>query len=498
MISTRGKRVVVAGASGFVGRGLPEELSSRFELIGLSRDPERTGRKTAGTGYRWRKSDLFFRAQTRRALRGADAAVYLVHSLLPSARLTQGQVGDLDIICADNFGRAAEFHGLDHIVHLSHMPAETTDATSDFLSSRPEVEATLASYRTPVTTLRASMVVGAGGSVTDVLSALTRQLPAILSPRWARTRTSPIARADVVALIAHLIDQTGFSGRAHHIGGPEAVTFERMLRITADLTGRDRRFLSIPVRAPGWSARALSLLTGRPRAAMRLLVDSLRADTSVEDHSLFDEFGLEAQSVESMLREAHETGRQSAELPATTDDEETAALVGPRPRNEVRAVHRLEQPTEHNAAWVSREYRRWLPQFFGHFIEVRRSGETTIVFGVRFFGWPLLKLEFDDEASTEHRQLYWIRGGLLARGGGDGRLEFREILGGRRILAAIHGYRPRLPWVLYLATQARIHHFTMRAFNRHLTGLAESTDTPGPARLTDASQHPTEPHEPSE
>lgn len=498
MTSSRQKTVVVAGASGFVGRALPERLGSGYDLIGLSRDPEHTRQKAGRADYRWRKSDLFSRAQTRRALRGADAAVYLVHSLLPSARLTQGQVGDLDIICADNFGRAAEFHGLDHIVHLSHMSTGATDATSDFLSSRPEVEATLASYQTPVTTLRASMILGAGGSVSDALSALTGRLPTLVLPAWAHTRTSPIARSDVVALIAKLIEQTGFSERAHRIGGPEAVTFEKMLRITAELTGRDRRFLSIPVRAPGWSARFMSLLTGQPLAVMRMLVDSLRVDTTVDEHPLFDEFGLEARSVESTLREAHTADRRPTGLPAATDDEETSALVSPPPRDEVRAVHRLEQPVGHSAAWASREYRRWLPRFFGHFIEIRRSDESMVAFAVRWLGWPLLKLELDREVSTEHRQLYWIRGGLLARGDADGRLEFREILGGRRILAAIHAFRPRLPWVLYLATQARVHHWTMRAFNRHLNRLAESTRAPKRPRLPDAPQRPTDHHEPPE
>jgi hypothetical protein len=48
------------------------------------------------------------------------------------------------------------------------------------------------------------------------------------------------------------------------------------------------------------------------------------------------------------------------------------------------------------------------------------------------------------------------------------RFEFREVLNGSAILAAVHDYRPRLPWPLYNAFQARVHVWIMRLFARHL------------------------------
>ena len=63
----------------------------------------------------------------------------------------------------------------------------------------------------------------------------------------------------------------------------------------------------------------------------------------------------------------------------------------------------------------------------------------------------------------------------MAREGAEGppgQLEFRSVLGGRHVLAALHHYRPRLPWRLYRLTQARVHLWVMRAFGRHLGRLA--------------------------
>jgi hypothetical protein len=72
--------------------------------------------------------------------------------------------------------------------------------------------------------------------------------------------------------------------------------------------------------------------------------------------------------------------------------------------------------------------------------------------------------------------LYYITGGLLARVRPHepvrGRLEFRVVLGGSHVLAAIHDFEPRLPWFIYTLTQAKVHLFIMKAFSRHLQRIA--------------------------
>jgi len=57
-----------------------------------------------------------------------------------------------------------------------------------------------------------------------------------------------------------------------------------------------------------------------------------------------------------------------------------------------------------------------------------------------------------------------------------GRLEFREVLDKKYVLVAIHDYVPTLPWFIYSFTQARIHLWVMKNFNRHLLKIAVSSD----------------------
>ncbi|MCA9519102.1 MAG: NAD(P)H-binding protein, partial [Myxococcales bacterium] len=93
--------VVVAGANGFVGRALTPRLAQRFRVIGLSRS------ERADLGVPSRRCDLLSHDDAARALEGADLAVYLVHAMMPSDRLVQGDFDDIDLVAADNFARAA-------------------------------------------------------------------------------------------------------------------------------------------------------------------------------------------------------------------------------------------------------------------------------------------------------------------------------------------------------------------------------------------------------
>src|SRR5689334_6858701 len=89
------RTVVVAGATGFIGRPLGAVLARRgLKVVGLTR-----GRGAPPPGYsELRQCDLFSLEDAERALEGARYAVYLVHSMMPSARLTQGGFSDLDLL----------------------------------------------------------------------------------------------------------------------------------------------------------------------------------------------------------------------------------------------------------------------------------------------------------------------------------------------------------------------------------------------------------------
>ena len=462
-------RVAVAGASGFVGRALLAALTPASDVVALTRAAE--GR-AAADGVTWRSCDLFNLRETERALEGCDRAVYLVHSMMKSARLSQGTFDDMDLVCADNFARAAATKKLSHIVYLGGIvPPPEGGPLSRHLESRLEVERTLAAHGVPVTTLRAGLVVGAGGSSFQMMSRLVERLPIMVAPRWTRSKSQAIALPDVVALLCYALAHPELAGRFYDVGCPDVVTYAEMLRLTGEALGKHTRIVTVPMATPKLSLLWVSLVAGAPRELVRPLVESLRHDM-VAEHGLELQAraGVDALPLRAALALAVREQRKPALARATTKRPPAPA----QPEDgRARSVQRLPLPEGRDAAWVAAEYARWLPRFLRPFLRVEVDATRTCRFYFWPLRWPLLVLSFSRERSAPDRQLFYVTGGLLAKTveGARPRLEFRSVLDGAYVIAAVHDFAPRLPWLLYRFTQAIVHLLVMRGFGRHLAAM---------------------------
>ena len=103
--------VAIAGASGFVGTFLRNELAKRYSFRALTRSPAVAESRNRDSGTEWVTCDLYSPPKVAKALEGCRTAIYLVHSMSPSSRLTQANFADLDLLLADNFIRGAEAAG---------------------------------------------------------------------------------------------------------------------------------------------------------------------------------------------------------------------------------------------------------------------------------------------------------------------------------------------------------------------------------------------------
>ncbi|MGM0555924.1 MAG: NAD-dependent epimerase/dehydratase family protein [Myxococcota bacterium] len=474
---TSQKRIVIAGASGFIGQALSERLGDEFELVGLTRDSTRLEHDQQGN-FEWVLCDLFSRKQTRDALEGADYAIYLVHSLTPSAALTQGNYRDMDLICADNFARACSTHDVEQVIYISGIMPENEDF-SGHLASRLEVERTLGAYGTPVTTLRAGLIVGPGGSSTMMVIRLAERLPWMLCPKWTETVSQPIALRDVIELVEFVLGNADTYDEHYDIGGPDEMTYQEVLQTTADLLGKNPRMFSVPFLSPALSVLWIRLFSGISTALVRPLVESMSYEMITDDRRLQEAAGQEPTPFKEAMAHAVDVYKNNGEkLPVRTRKQATGArLVKYEPVNKVRSVQRLPLPPGQDATWVAREYARWLPRAMRPFLRVEVDDDGNMKFFISILPWwPLLELDYADVVSQTDRQLYWITGGLLAQEQDFGRLEFREVLGGRYVLAAIHDFKPRLPWWIYKATQAIVHLLVMHAYRRYLGRASEDLE----------------------
>lgn len=469
-------RVCIAGATGFIGRKLCEALADHHQVIALTRravsaEPESaTVSAENSPGILWRSADLFSLLQLERALEGADTAIYLVHSMLPASRLTQGRFEDLDLILADNFARAAKLRGVKRIIYVGGlMPS---GELSPHLRSRFEVERALAAHGVDLVALRAGLVIGPQSSSYRIMERLVDRLPVMTCPRWTSSHCQPIALPDVIDVIVKVVDDPALPAGNYDIAGPEILSYLEMMQRVAALRNVRRLMVRVPFVSPTISRLWVSTVTNTPRALVYPLIESLQHDMVARDVNLQRRYRLQPMGFDAAVQAASAFTKTNNTLGGSTPP------VSQRRGDEstVTSVQRLPLPAGRSVSWVAAEYAAWLPRFLSPLLKVSTSHQGHLRFTVRPLGpigpeLHLLELTYSPERSSKTRQLYYLTGGLLLRrvaGRPRGRLEFRAVPDAPSCIAAVLDFRPRLPWFIYRFTQALVHLLVMMFFARHL------------------------------
>jgi uncharacterized protein YbjT (DUF2867 family) len=274
-------RILIAGATGFVGRALaPALVRAGHDVKAATRRPSRYDGAGEPVGM-----DVANEGSIKEALEGCGAAYYLVHSMESEA------FADRDRWAAERFGEAAAAFDV-RVVYLGAM--STDIAASEHLRSRHEVGCILRE-RADVVELRAAIVLGRGGASFEIMRQLVERLPVMVCPSWVTTRSQPIALTDAVRYLASSLD---IPAGAYDIGGADVLTYEQMMRRYATITKRRRLIVKVPVLTPRLSSLWISLITDQPASIARPLVDGLRAEVIVTDDRIcanlpFDPMGFD-------------------------------------------------------------------------------------------------------------------------------------------------------------------------------------------------------------
>ena len=213
---------VLAGATGFIGRWIIEVFQNDFQIIALSR---KKVKNNPNQNILWKEVDLYSMSSTELALEGADIAIYLVHSMLPSTRLNQGKFEDTDLLLADNFSRAAQKNNLKQIIYIGGILPKDKHKISNHLLSRYEVEKTLGSRDTPLTAIRAGIIIGPGGSSFKIVKNLVKNLPVMACPQWTKSKNQPIDVFDILSLLKQCMGNPKTYSKNIEIGGDQVMSY---------------------------------------------------------------------------------------------------------------------------------------------------------------------------------------------------------------------------------------------------------------------------------
>jgi uncharacterized protein YbjT (DUF2867 family) len=267
------RNVLVTGATGFVGRALvPALRAAGHRVTGTTR------RLHGGLDDRveWVKADLSHPDSLRSAVRGVEAAYFLVHGMALG-----GDYPEEERRTAAAFAHAAHRAGLERIVYLGGLAPR--GEPSKHLASRLAVGEVLRAGPVPSLELRASMIVGPGSASWQVVRDLALRLPAMLLPSWARSRTCPVWIGDVVRALVAAVELPLPESACFDLPGPDVLTVREILTCVAALEGRALPALDVPLPSPRISSAWLRLVCDADWRVVRELVLGLAHDLLPRD-----------------------------------------------------------------------------------------------------------------------------------------------------------------------------------------------------------------------
>ncbi len=446
------KKILLTGASGYIGSHLMNKLKDNYEIIAISRNIEN---KSNEQNVTWKAADLFDLNEITEVMEDIDIAIYLVHSMMPSAKLTQASFEDMDALLADNFAKAASYNKVQHIVFMSGLIPNTNEL-SPHLRSRLECEQILGSYGVPVSTLRAGLIIGSKGSSYPILKKLVERLPGLLLPKWAYNTTLPVAIDDVIDGLYKIVERNPNENESIDIGGPSHMTYKDLFKQTAEVLDKRLPTIDLPI-IPIWLSKYwVKLISGVPKEMVYPLMDSLIHDMIRNDENIVKDISIGKIDYKESVRNAleEETKTQKKGKSSRKGD-----------IKDVRAISRVVLPKDVNMIQLAESYANFLNRITLNVVN-SDFNEDNFTISVPCLNKDLLLLRKDFKASNNERILYRIVGGDFASDsdGGNARLEFRRLPNSDACIIALQEYEPTLPWWVYKYTQAKVHKSVMNLF----------------------------------
>ncbi|MEU4347758.1 SDR family oxidoreductase [Streptomyces sp. NPDC023838] len=277
--------VLVTGATGYIGgRLVPELLDAGYRVRCLARTPGKLRDLVWAGRVETVRGDVTDAESVGAALRGVDVAYYLVHSLSAGPGFEE-----TDRSAARIFAEQCAAAGVRRIVYLGGLtPAGVPrEDLSPHLRSRAEVGAILLDSAVPATVLRAAVIIGSGSASFEILRHLTERLPVMITPSWLGNRVQPIAVRDVLRYLVGSARMPADVNRTFDIGGPEAFSYEQMMRRYAEVARLPHRLiLRVPMLPPRLSSEWIGLVTPVPGVLARPLAESLRHEVVCHEHDI--------------------------------------------------------------------------------------------------------------------------------------------------------------------------------------------------------------------
>ncbi len=309
-------KILLTGATGYIGkRLLPVLISSGHEVICCVRDKKRI----PGEGIYAHPNVTFFEVDFLKEIppaeqiKNIDAAYYLIHSM--SSNINDFE--KLEEISANNFVDLLKQTSAKQIIYLGGITNEKK--LSKHLSSRKNVEMILSKSKIPLTSIKAGIIVGSGSASFEIIRDLVEKLPVMITPKWLNIKIQPIAIRDVLQYLSGVLLNEKTFNRSFDIGGPDVLTYKKMLFQFAEVRGLKRYIFTVPVMTPRLSSYWLYFVTSTSYKLAVNLVDSMKIEVIAKDNELEKMLGIKPVSYKEAVKFAFQKIEQNEVISSWKD-----------------------------------------------------------------------------------------------------------------------------------------------------------------------------------
>ncbi|HEV2035833.1 MAG TPA: NAD(P)H-binding protein [Candidatus Dormibacteraeota bacterium] len=252
-------KILLLGSTGFFGRGVAHRLiDGGQQLRVLVRDPMKAAAFKV-RGAQVIVGDALNLAAVTQAAQGVDHIV----SLVAVRRNRPQSFLEVNVDGPRIMGEAAKAAGVKSVVLVSAIGARL-DANYKYLTSRWMGEQELAKTGVAGTVLRFSLVLAEEGGVVREFERQAKFGPFLIIPGSGQTQMQPILREDAARCVLEAIDKPELLGKIVELGGPEVVTYERILDWFLQARGIKKPKLKLPLLLLLPAATVMEILLSDP------------------------------------------------------------------------------------------------------------------------------------------------------------------------------------------------------------------------------------------
>jgi len=259
--------VCVLGGSGFVGTELVTQLVYAGHWVRVpTRNLAHAERLRVLDTAELRLANVHEPRVLSQLFGDCDAVINLIGILNPHGQATFEAV---HTTLAAKVMAAARGAGVRRVLHMSALGADER-APSRYLRSKGAAEALLRAVPHPesahpaVTIFRPSVIFGAGDSLTNRFAALLRLGGGWLPLARPAARFAPISVLDVAAAFVRALGEHGSFGATYELCGPEVMTLEELVRLTARVARLPCHIVRLPDVLARIQGLVMGMLPGKP------------------------------------------------------------------------------------------------------------------------------------------------------------------------------------------------------------------------------------------